>query len=85
MKVKNVIIVGGGTSGWMAAAYLYNNNPELTVTVIDKEIGTPIGVGIRAVGGGIGRVKENSSGSMPKRDGVPTDPRPVATAHPHIA
>ena len=45
MKVNTITIVGGGTSGWLAAAYLYHNNPNLTVTVIDKEVGNPIGVG----------------------------------------
>jgi len=45
MKVEHIVIVGGGTSGWMTAAYLHKNNPELVVTVVDKEVGTPIGVG----------------------------------------
>jgi tryptophan 7-halogenase len=45
MKVENIVIVGGGTSAWMAAAYLYNNHPSMNITVVDKEIGNPIGVG----------------------------------------
>ena len=38
-----IIIVGGGTSGWMAATYLLKHvhNPE--IVVIDKEDGNPIG------------------------------------------
>jgi len=45
MNVASITIVGGGTSGWLAAAYLYKNQPDITITVVDKEIGTPIGVG----------------------------------------
>lgn len=43
--IKSIAIVGGGTSGWSAAAYITNNLPHCKVTVIDKEISTPIGVG----------------------------------------
>lgn len=45
MNVSSITIVGGGTSGWLTAAYLYKNQPDIKITVIDKEIGTPIGVG----------------------------------------
>lgn len=45
MKVENLIIVGGGTSAWMTAAYIYHNHPAIKITVIDKEIGNSIGVG----------------------------------------
>lgn len=40
-----IAIVGGGTAGWMSAAYLVNNLPNVEVVIIDKEIGNPIGVG----------------------------------------
>lgn len=41
-----ITIVGGGTAGWMTAAYLVaNRHPTDSITVIDKEVGTPIGVG----------------------------------------
>lgn len=43
--IKNIIIVGGGSSGWLTAAYLSNNFPNLNITIVDKEIGTPVGVG----------------------------------------
>lgn len=43
--VKNVVIVGGGSSAWLTAAYLSNQCPYINFTVIDKEIGNPIGVG----------------------------------------
>jgi len=45
LKISSIVIVGGGTSGWLTAAYLSNACPEVSITVIDKEIGTPIGVG----------------------------------------
>jgi tryptophan halogenase len=44
-KIKNLVIVGGGSSGWLTAAYLSNNFSNLSITIIDKEIGTPVGVG----------------------------------------
>jgi tryptophan halogenase len=40
-----VIIVGGGSSAWLSAAYLLKNVPQADITVIDKEIGNPVGVG----------------------------------------
>jgi tryptophan 7-halogenase len=43
--VKKVVIVGGGSSAWMSAAYISKQCPYIEVTVVDKEIGTPIGVG----------------------------------------
>jgi tryptophan halogenase len=43
--VKNIAIVGGGSSAWLTAAYLTHNSPHINITIIDKEIGTPIGVG----------------------------------------
>jgi hypothetical protein len=45
MKVETLTIVGGGTSAWMAAAYISHNHPAISVTVIDKEVGNSIGVG----------------------------------------
>lgn len=45
MKVEKIVIVGGGTSGWLAAAYLYKNHPDIEITVVDKEVGNAIGVG----------------------------------------
>ena len=44
-KIKHIVIVGGGSSGWLAAAYLNWNFPQYKITIIDKEIGTPVGVG----------------------------------------
>jgi hypothetical protein len=45
MKIQNLTIVGGGTSAWLAAAYLYRNHPAIKITVVDKEVGNSIGVG----------------------------------------
>lgn len=45
MKVEKLIIVGGGTSAWLTAAYIQYNHPAISVTVIDKEVGNSIGVG----------------------------------------
>ena len=45
MKVEKLVIVGGGTSAWLAAAYLHNNHPAIDITVVDKEVGNSIGVG----------------------------------------
>jgi tryptophan halogenase len=43
--IKNITIVGGGTSAWLAAAYLNYNFPHFNITVVDKEVGSPVGVG----------------------------------------
>lgn len=42
-KVHNITIVGGGTSAWLTAAHLSRRG--FNITIIDKEVGTPIGVG----------------------------------------
>jgi tryptophan halogenase len=43
--VNTVAIVGGGTSAWLTAAMLSNAIPHLEIIIIDKEVGTPVGVG----------------------------------------
>jgi flavin-dependent dehydrogenase len=43
--VSNIVILGGGTSAWLSAAYFSYNFPYYNITVVDKEIGTPVGVG----------------------------------------
>lgn len=40
---KRIVIVGGGTSGWLAAAYLVNQGHS--ITLVDKEESEPVGVG----------------------------------------
>lgn len=41
--VKNIVIVGGGSAAWLTAAHLTTKN--FNISVIDKEIGQPVGVG----------------------------------------
>ena len=45
MKVSSITIVGGGTSAWLTAAYLYKNHSNIKITIVDKEVGNAIGVG----------------------------------------
>jgi tryptophan halogenase len=43
--IHNIVILGGGTSAWMTAAYFSHNFPSYNITVVDKEAGNPVGVG----------------------------------------
>ena len=43
--VKKVVIVGGGTSAWLTASCLSHQKPHYEIIVVDKEVGTPVGVG----------------------------------------
>jgi len=36
MKIQSIVIVGGGTSGWLTASYLSAQMPQLKITLIDK-------------------------------------------------
>jgi tryptophan halogenase len=45
-KINKITIVGGGTSAWLTAAYFNHNAPPgIEIVIIDKENGSPIGVG----------------------------------------
>ncbi|MFP6693877.1 MAG: tryptophan halogenase family protein [Pirellulales bacterium] len=48
--INHVVIVGGGTSGWMAAIALSSHFPEKKITVIDPTAISPIGVGESVTG-----------------------------------
>lgn len=43
-EVNDIVIVGGGTSAWFSAAFLARNL-DVNVTLVDKEVGSPVGVG----------------------------------------
>lgn len=49
-KVKQVLIVGGGSSGWMAAAYLSVKIPGLRISLIEASDIPIIGVGESTIG-----------------------------------
>lgn len=50
MKIENICVVGGGSSGWMTAAILQKWAPKIKVTLIESpHIGT-IGVGESTIG-----------------------------------
>ena len=44
-KVKNIVIVGGGTSGWIAAAYYLRQVPDINLTLIESPNIPIVGVG----------------------------------------
>jgi tryptophan 7-halogenase len=43
--IKNVVIVGGGTAGWLAACVLAARRPELSITLVEAPDIPTIGVG----------------------------------------
>jgi flavin-dependent dehydrogenase len=50
MHIKTVTIVGGGSSGWMAAAALAKLCPQLDITLIESDSVKTIGVGESTLG-----------------------------------
>lgn len=44
-KIKTIVIVGGGTAGWMSAAFLSKALPHLQITLIESSDIPTIGVG----------------------------------------
>lgn len=51
MKINNVIIVGGGSSGWMTAALLSKTIPNLKITLIESKNVPIVGVGESTLNG----------------------------------
>ena len=45
MKIKSIIVVGGGSSGWCSAAALAKFCPNLSITVIESDTIPTVGVG----------------------------------------
>lgn len=45
MRINKIVIVGGGSSGWMTAAALCKNFPDLNITLIESKDIKTIGVG----------------------------------------
>ena len=45
IQVNNIVIVGGGSSGWLTAIFLLRFNSSLNVTLIESDKISHIGVG----------------------------------------
>jgi len=45
LKVDNIVIVGGGSAGWMSAAFLKRTFPEKEITIIESPDYPTVGVG----------------------------------------
>jgi len=50
MKVESIVVVGGGSSGWMTAALIAKKLPHIKLTVIEPENIPTIGVGESTLG-----------------------------------
>lgn len=49
-NVKSILIVGGGSSGWMTAAAIAKNLPNIKVTLVESPVIPTIGVGESTIG-----------------------------------
>jgi len=50
-KLKNILIVGGGSAGWMSAATMIKKFPNLNITLIESPNIATMGVGESTIGG----------------------------------
>jgi hypothetical protein len=50
MKIDKIVIVGGGSAGWMSAATLVKNFPNKSITVIESPDSPTVGVGESTIG-----------------------------------
>ena len=44
-RVDSICIVGGGTAGWMTAAYALHNLPNISITLVESPNIPTVGVG----------------------------------------
>ena len=51
MKIDNIVIVGGGSSGWMTAATLVSKFPDKSITLVESPDIKTIGVGESTIAG----------------------------------
>jgi tryptophan halogenase len=49
-KVESIVIVGGGSAGWMTASFLCKMHPDLKITVVESPNVPTIGVGESTIG-----------------------------------
>ena len=45
IKVNDIVIVGGGSSGWLSAIYLLKTFEHLNITLIESDKISTVGVG----------------------------------------
>ena len=50
MKINNIVIVGGGSAGWMTAATLIKQFPDKTISVVESPTVATVGVGESTIG-----------------------------------
>ena len=50
-KINDIVIVGGGSAGWMTASTIIKLIPDVNVTVIESANIPIVGVGESTVGG----------------------------------
>lgn len=50
MQIESIVIVGGGSSGWMSAALLSKTFPDIEIALIESDLSKPIGVGESTLG-----------------------------------
>ena len=59
--INKIIIVGGGSSGWMTAAAIKHKFPEINLTLIESKKIPTIGVGESTLAAGVwSRARENA-------------------------
>ena len=70
MKLEKIVILGGGTAGWMTAAYALYNLPNVSVTLVESPNIPTVGVGEATILGFDHYLKDEAKPSWMHR-GVP--------------